>query len=186
VADTLLGAEVDDLDGGTETRRPTRSLLRGPRPVFKPYQTSEDEVAGAVQWIRSKMAEGLRPDDLSCFARTGSTVESLRDALRAASIPVQMLSDTAPEGSGVHLGTMHRAKGLEFKAVLVLDCAAGSLPSPSALKGLTDPLDRENAEARERQLLYVAMTRARDELAITWSGEPSSFLANIDRGDRPT
>jgi superfamily I DNA/RNA helicase len=74
---------------------------------------------------------------------------------------------------------MHRAKGLEFKAVLLLGCSASHIPSPKVLEALTDPQDRENAEASERRLLYVAMTRARDELHLSWSGKPSSFLAAL-------
>ena len=76
----------------------------------------------------------------------------------------------------VQVGTMHRAKGLEFKAVLVLGCSDSEVPSPVAIRGVDDPQDRETAEARERQLLYVAMTRARDELAVSWTGRPSRFL----------
>lgn len=74
---------------------------------------------------------------------------------------------------------MHRAKGLEFKAVLVIDTSADTLPSPGLMKSALDPQDRDNALARERQLLYVAMTRARDLLRVTWTGKPSPFLAPV-------
>ena len=67
----------------------------------------------------------------------------------------------------------------------MLDCGEGSLPSPTALRGRTDPPDREQAEERERQLLYVAMTRARDELLLTWNGEVSRFLQNLVSQRRP-
>ena len=179
VADQLLRADVDDLDGGAEPRKGTRSLLRGPAPSFEAFPTGAAEIAAAVAWVQAKMTAGLRPDELACFARAGKRLDEVRGALAAAKVPFQMLSDKGGAGAGVHLGTMHRAKGLEFKAVLVVDCSADSLPSPTALKGLADPLDRELAEERERQLLYVAMTRARDELRVTWSEAPSPLLAVV-------
>jgi superfamily I DNA/RNA helicase len=81
------------------------------------------------------------------------------------------------------VGAMHLAKGLEFKAVLLLDCAAGVIPDPSALKD-TEPEEREAILERERQLLYVAMTRARDELVVGWSGKPSPFIEPLLKNAR--
>jgi superfamily I DNA/RNA helicase len=111
-------------------------------------------------------------------------VDELRAALQKAGIVCQRLSDGEGSRTGVQLGTMHRAKGLEFKAVLVFGCGARTIPSQAALAGIADPLDRDAAEARERQLLYVAMTRARDELRVTWNGAPSPFLASVQGEQR--
>lgn len=57
------------------------------------------------------------------------------------------------------------------------------MPAPKALR-VEEAVDRDAALAGERQLLYVAMTRARDELMVTWSGAPSPFLAALT-GGRP-
>jgi superfamily I DNA/RNA helicase len=81
------------------------------------------------------------------------------------------------------LGAMHLAKGLEFKAVLLLDCAASVIPDPSALKD-AEPEEQDAILERERQLLYVAMTRARDELVVGWSGRPSPFLEPLLKATR--
>lgn len=177
LADSLLGTSADDLDGEQETRKGTRSLLRGPQPTLQGFDTGAAEISGAVEWIKVRLANGLKADEVACFARTGKRIDELRTALTGAALKSHLLSDgDEDESHGVHLGTMHRAKGLEYKAVLVLDCSATALPNPTALRGLDDPLDRELAEARERQLLYVAMTRARDELRLSWSGAPSRFV----------
>ncbi len=72
---------------------------------------------------------------------------------------------------------MHRAKGLEFKAVFVVDAADDVVPHPQAIDTPDDPADRAEALAAERQLLYVSLTRARDEAFVTWVGAPSRFLA---------
>ena len=73
------------------------------------------------------------------------------------------------EAGAVALMTLHAAKGLEFPAVFLAGVREGTLPlaRPDA--------DREE----ERRLLYVGMTRARDELIVTYSGQPSHFLADL-------
>jgi DNA helicase-2/ATP-dependent DNA helicase PcrA len=72
---------------------------------------------------------------------------------------------------GVHLLTLHGAKGLEFDAVFLPRVEEKELPIRQARA------DDEIAE--ERRLLYVGMTRARQHLAITWSGRPSRFLKEL-------
>lgn len=177
VADRLLGQVADDMDGGEEPRSGAQSLLHGPAPILRGYESRNEEVDAAVERIRAWLDEGLQPEAIGVFARTGARLEAVGDALGHAEIPWCRLSDQDDGASvGVHLGTMHRAKGLEFKAVLVLDCAEGVVPSPAATRSADDPHDREAAEARERRLLYVAMTRARDELVVSWSGRPSRFI----------
>lgn len=186
LADRLLGDDAEDMDGERENRRGTRSLLRGPNPTLQGFGSVAVEDEGIAAWLRARFERGLRPEEAACFARTSKRIEELREALSAHGIASQLLSESDEgTGSGVQLGTMHRAKGLEFKAVAVLDCGEASLPSPTALRGRVDPLDREQAEERERQLLYVAMTRARDELLVTWSGTPSRFLTGLIQVEAP-
>jgi ATP-dependent DNA helicase UvrD/PcrA len=74
-------------------------------------------------------------------------------------------------GTGVHLLTYHRAKGLEFDAVFLPRLQDRELPSKFA----RTPEELEE----ERRLLYVGMTRARDHLTITWSGKASPFLREL-------
>jgi DNA helicase-2/ATP-dependent DNA helicase PcrA len=76
----------------------------------------------------------------------------------------------ASAGRGVHLLTLHRAKGLEFDAVYMPWVEEGELPSRRA-KG--DDL------AEERRLLYVGLTRAKRHLLVTWSGKPSRYLEEL-------
>jgi DNA helicase II / ATP-dependent DNA helicase PcrA len=73
--------------------------------------------------------------------------------------------------TGVHLLTLHRAKGLEFEAVFLPRVEERELPSKRA-RG-------SRALAEERRLLYVGMTRAKRHLALTWSGKPSRFLIEL-------
>jgi DNA helicase-2/ATP-dependent DNA helicase PcrA len=78
----------------------------------------------------------------------------------------------ASAGRGVHLLTLHRAKGLEFDAVFIPRLDEGELPI------------RRGDVDEERRLLYVGITRARRHLALTWSSaKPSRFLREL--GNRP-
>jgi len=89
-------------------------------------------------------------------------------------------SSTGPERKGVHLLTLHGAKGLEFEAVFVPRVEERELPIKLAKK--------PDEIAEERRLFYVGMTRAKRHLALTWSGKPSRFLAELGietRAPRP-
>lgn len=59
------------------------------------------------------------------------------------------------------LTSVHQAKGLEWKAVFIIWAAEGKFPSPRSLREI-------DSEEEERRLWYVAMTRAKDELYITY------------------
>jgi superfamily I DNA/RNA helicase len=71
--------------------------------------------------------------------------------------------------------TMHRAKGTEFSRVLLFGIDSGALPR-QLRDSRYSPDAWDDARLRERSLLYVAATRARDELALSWSGAPSQLL----------
>lgn len=74
----------------------------------------------------------------------------------------------------VTLMTLHGAKGLEFPAVFLCGVKQGCIPLE--MKGRKTDLEEE------RRLLYVGMTRAKEELYLLTSAEPSPFLADIPQG----
>lgn len=76
----------------------------------------------------------------------------------------------------VTVGTMHLAKGLEFKAIAVLACDDGVLPFQERTDTVGDEAELEEVYETERHPLYVACTRARDRLLITGVRPGLSFL----------
>ncbi len=79
--------------------------------------------------------------------------------------PQPIVGEEVVEGGGedelLTLTSIHQAKGLEWKAVFIIWAAAGKFPSPRSLKEI-------ESEEEERRLWYVALTRAKDELYLTY------------------
>lgn len=103
-----------------------------------------------------------------------------RGAVRSAGAVALELSDRNDDpGERVSIGTMHLAKGLEFKAVAVIACDEDALPLRSRINAAADEAELEDVYDTERQLLYVAATRARDRLLITGVKPGSEFLKDM-------
>jgi superfamily I DNA/RNA helicase len=93
------------------------------------------------------------------------------------------LSERDQEADGnVLIGTMHLAKGLEFKAVAVMACDDGVLPLQSRLEAVADETELDDVYETERHLFYVACTRARDRLLITAVRPTSEFIQDLQAG----
>jgi len=107
-------------------------------------------------------ATGLEPGAIGVTARSGGLVREAREALEADGLDTTSVSvrrDTA----GVRAGTMHAMKGLEFQAVAVIGVEEGVVPDPTAITANDeDPLAHAQDLQRERCVLFVACTRARE------------------------
>ena len=82
----------------------------------------------------------------------------------------------APSSGKISIGTMHLAKGLEFRAVAVMACDDEIIPSQERIESVGDDAELEEVYNTERHLLYVACTRARDHLIVTGVPPASEFL----------
>lgn len=174
-SERLLSRNHDDMDGSFTQRKTARSLRSGPSPQYVGFPSWDDEVVWMLKKIRQWQQKG---DEIGVFARTNSLTKKVFDALSSNGIRYTKLSDK--QGPvGISVGTMHAAKGLEFRFVLVVACTSDLVPSQGAIRSAYDPAEISDIEDRERSLLYVAMTRARDEVAVTWHGKPSKFLDKV-------
>lgn len=82
------------------------------------------------------------------------------------------------------ISTMHLAKGMEFKAVVVMACDDEVLPLHERIESVADSADVEEVYESQRHLRYVACTRARDHLLVTSVDPASDFLDDFVGGDR--
>ena len=180
-ADTLLPATLDEDGDGKPELRASISLLKGPPPEVSGYATVAEEIAGVARQLRALTAEGFAPRDIAIFCRSETRLkERAEPALQQCGLVGHYLSDDAPPTDAhVSLGSMHRAKGLEFKVVIVMGCDEDMLPRASVLNEFVDEADRAVFIEQERQLLYVACTRARERLLVTYSGKSSQFLEAV-------
>ena len=178
-ADRLIGESGDDLDGGLEKRKGTVSLLKGPQPVLHAAKTQAQQWKYVSGEIKRMKKEGLTLNEIAIFSRTNAALQTIQDALNRNKVKSQIIQREGVEGDGVRIGTLHRAKGLEFKAVFVVNVSDEEVPMRSLLQNVQDQQLRSDLLERERQLLYVGLTRARDEAILTWVGYPSRFLEDI-------
>lgn len=178
-ADGLLATTSNDFDDGAEDRR-SQSLLNGPRPTIREFPNEAEQAKFVLDQVRLLLDQGITSREIAVFARSGGRLQSIRDILTDAKLEIAPLNDEEDlsEVRGINLGTMHRAKGLEFKVVFVIDCNQGVVPHAFTLSKMRDQGDYDAAYERERQLLYVAITRARDEVFVTSVGKPSEFLTS--------
>mgnify|MGYP000851064327 CR=1 FL=1 len=132
------------------------SLFDGPAPGVTIYQDQTAEIDGVAAFLREALAVGMAASEIGIFVRSPDAFDRARSA--AASGNVQ-------EGATVAL--MHLAKGLEFRAVVVMACDEDLLPLQSRVSEAADEGELDDIYETERQLLYVACTRARERLAIS-------------------
>ncbi|WP_326574713.1 AAA family ATPase [Streptomyces sp. NBC_00481] len=175
----LSPVNVDDLGGaGSDSLAGYRSLLHGRRPHVDGYGSEQAEVAALVGRIEEWISQGIRPSEIGVCARFNVLLDKVHDKLAAAGMPVVRVRDTPGPGvDGVRLATMHAMKGLEFRCVAVLGASASAVPFAREVTPVSvDALQHDSDLLRERCLLFVACTRAREALAVSWSGIASPFV----------
>jgi superfamily I DNA/RNA helicase len=117
---------------------------------------------------------------MGVFVRSAAELGRARVAGQLAGLEVRVLDDDVETTSGrVSLGTMHLAKGLEFRAVVVMACDDEVIPLQERIETVTDDADLEEVYNTERHLLYVACTRARDHLLVTGVNPASESLDDL-------
>ncbi|HMO50545.1 MAG TPA: 3'-5' exonuclease [Kiritimatiellia bacterium] len=179
-ADRLLGPEVADIDGNTEKRSDTVSVFNGVPPVICDYTTEEEEGHGVGAWLKEMLTSGITPHEIGIFVRSAAQIPRAEAAAKAAGLPCRVLDDHADVASGyAAIGTMHLAKGLEFRAVAVMACDDEVLPLQERIEQVGDDADLQEIYDTERHLLYVACTRARDHLMISAVAPASEFLDDL-------
>jgi superfamily I DNA/RNA helicase len=153
------------------------SFLHGAEPLTCAAPSRRAQLDELAKHLRSWVEAGIDPSDIAVTARTKRPFRDIKLALSEAGFDVCELRQDLPSGPGVRIGTMHRLKGLEFRCVAIVDASDDVLPAAWDLTSAeADPLQYELDLRRERCLLYVACTRARDHLWIGWSGTPTRFL----------
>lgn len=182
-ADRLLGPAVSDADGNIDERRDTVSVFNGPPPLIQVLKSEQEEIKKVSAWLSEHLKTGVSTHEFGVFVRSEAELPRARAALEAAGIPFKILDDHVETTSGyASISTMHLAKGLEFRAVVVMACDDEIIPLQERIETVGDDADLREVYDTERHLLYVACTRARDHLLLTGVAPASEFLDDM----RPT
>jgi len=188
-----------------EVEAPRSSRVDGPVPTVVAHATDADEAAWVVARARASRIPGRRWSSIAVLARTNAQLAVMQAAMETAGVPSQVAgSDLGPasdlrgsvdkhgHGPGerggedeergrdveaaaadrdrVVLTTFHRAKGLQWQVVIITGLSNGLVPMASA--------QTQEAVDEERRLLYVALTRAEEELWCSWSESDGSLTTS--------
>jgi superfamily I DNA/RNA helicase len=171
----LEGGAYLDLEDQEESSSAYRSARSGPAVQLFERATLGEELDQAADLIREWEKETDAPETIAILVREQRQRDRVVTGLAERGVTVRAVDREHIKPGQPVVMTMHRAKGTEFSKVLLFGVNQGAIPRP-----LRDEQYAEDAWAdamlRERSLLYVAATRARDELALSWSGEPSQLL----------
>lgn len=171
----MLEGDWTDAEGDPDSEIGYRSLRSGPQPQRLSYDTESEEFEAVAELIR-RWQDSSSDLGIGVLTRTRPLINRVANALADHGI-VAVKTKNAERASheNVAVMTMHGAKGMEFTHVILLSMGDDTLPLQHQIAGLAKG-EREDALQRERSLLYVAATRARDELVVTTHGQPSRLL----------
>ncbi|WP_405135707.1 3'-5' exonuclease [Nocardia sp. NBC_01388] len=171
----LSSADYHDLEDGEESTLGYRSARLGPKPVLLQCESATDELNKVAEQVRTWLKAGGEPETIAVLTRGQNDRTQFVRALGERGIEARALDENPATTGHVQVLTMHRSKGMEFSRVILAGIDDAHVPSKAAMHSVPEE-EKPEAELRERSLLYVAASRARDELVVTWSGKRSGLL----------
>lgn len=160
----LDAAEADPADLVSSLVVPEQALREGPALELKRLESAEGIRQHAKDWIGTRIARGISPTDILVLGHNRLGMEKIADWLVEQKVPASFLPVRRDNGT-VGVSTIHSSKGLDAGHVLILNVHQ------------LDGLDTREETCR---LLYIAMTRARDELCISFA-RPSWIVDEVAR-----
>jgi superfamily I DNA/RNA helicase len=155
-----------------------------PPPAVHSLKSENEEIAFVGNWIAERAKAGVLPHEFGVFVRSAAQLDR-GAAVKAAGLAFKILDEHVETTSGhVSISTMHLAKGLEFRAVVVMACDDEIIPLQERIEMVGDDSDLQEVYDTERHLLYVACTRARDHLLVSGVDPVSEFLDDFVKVDQ--
>ncbi|KQT92636.1 3'-5' exonuclease [Rhizobium sp. Leaf453] len=167
-ADKLLPNIIRDTDGFEDERRGIVSVFSGPPPEIRTFENEREEAESVRATIGAWLSEGIAAREIGIFVRTSKLIPRARASVAGID-----------EAADIITSPMSLAKGLEFRAVVVMACDEGILPLDERVADAADEAELDDVYETERRLLYVACTRAREHLVLTGQRPGSEYLVDF-------
>lgn len=175
----LNGIKFDDLDEGIDESKGYKSLVHGPKPEIKHFNSLQDEINFISQKIDVLLNNNVELNSICLVARTDRQLDMYSDYLTKEGIRTYKIKRTEAEDRylpGIRVATMHRVKGLEFDYVFLAGINEGVVPLDKVVGEAADNVTRKELLTAERSLLYVAATRAKRAVFASSYGKSSNFI----------
>ncbi|WP_420121758.1 3'-5' exonuclease [Nakamurella sp.] len=160
----LEGGDYTDLEDVAESTD-YRSARSGPAPVVSVAPTLGSELDEVVERVQEWTSGGTSTETIAVLVPDRYQRDRVAARLVEAGVSARAVDREKPPADNVLVMTMHRAKGMEFSRVVLTDVGWSSDAEAARLAEMAES-ERKDAQLRQRSLVYVAATRARDELVV--------------------
>ena len=161
-------ARTDYYQGVPDLVEPKAPVADGPLPVMVAFNSESEEIRFVAKQAETRSQTGT----VAVLFRDRDLERMLQPLLSVPATRLHRELNRWPSGPGLYYGTYHSAKGLEFDAVFIPFVSDTRLPHPPDVQAF----GFEDAAVRDVKLLYVAVTRAKSDLVLTHSGDPTPLL----------
>ncbi|MBN1600875.1 MAG: UvrD-helicase domain-containing protein [Chitinispirillaceae bacterium] len=173
----IADCKYDNYNGEEEQKAGYISLYHGIKPTYTVFKTKEEEVSSVFESLTHLFEQGCQHSDIAICARKKDGLKEFRNELHKLKIPYD---DNGSERSSadnvVNLLTFHRIKGLEFKHIFIVDTNDRTVPAKPFDFDDYAKEEQESYLRNEKSMVYVAVTRARENVTITGVGRKSELL----------
>lgn len=180
----MEGQEYDDLDedvGLRPTGDEPEPLTVGDPAELHVLRSPAEELELLAELVKERLSTGVDPGDLAVLVEVKRKGDDVMKALDRVDVPTHRLDRyEGQHAEGVLVGTFNRAKGLEFKEVLIPGLAAAEWPSRWFLPPDLEGEQRSERMALQLRTLFVGMSRARDRLVLTTGGPPCEAVQRAE------
>ncbi|MEJ6949415.1 3'-5' exonuclease [Natronospora cellulosivora (SeqCode)] len=171
------GVNFKDYDSTVFKNKSSRCVMSGQVPITREFVGQEEESKYVVKEIEKIIKSDINYSEIAIISRVNSYLTDIKETLNRLKISTIPLEEVNPiSKNNVYIGTMHSIKGFEFKVVFLVGMNEDMVPYKYHLNKLEHSREIEDFKNKERSLLYVAMTRARDHLYILSSKQKSKWI----------
>ena len=172
--------QYDDMDGKSMSKDQATCIFHGPAPVVRRFNGQEEEVREMIRDIRNLIAASVQPTEICIMLRSRTLLSQIQRQMESNGLRVLTVTNQQPDDKsipGVRIMTMHRGKGMEFSYVYLPCLSRGVLPSSRDLTRAAEEETAAELMQSEANLLSVAITRAKRQVWLSYTGEPSELIA---------